>query len=164
MGNSMIFELEKEEKVKLIIKVNFEFTGSLSRIHKKPVYSGHTVFLETFLEEEGYEKHKLGNTEFKFYGSIEKPKQEKKDIPFMLSCFVSDAIAGSMDFEEFCREFGYCLDHTKVYEEIVEEQKNAEFIHWQCKEYYEEFTNIYGAFKGIDPYILLDYLNGNFEI
>jgi hypothetical protein len=48
---------------------------------------------------------------FEFWASIAKPELTTEyDVLNAFYCFVSDAISGMMDFEEFCSEFGYDND------------------------------------------------------
>lgn len=47
-------------------------------------------------------------TSFDFWASLNKPQiTESVEALEAFDCFVSDAIAGEMDFIEFCEEFGY---------------------------------------------------------
>lgn len=47
-------------------------------------------------------------TSFTFYQSVAQPEFKKeKELLWAFRCFVSDAISGEYDFDEFCSEFGY---------------------------------------------------------
>lgn len=64
--------------------------------------------------------------DFDFFGSIADYQQSKelgaKGLPFALYCFLSDAAAGMMPFEEFSSEFGYT------------DEKEAKRVWKGCKE------------------------------
>lgn len=52
---------------------------------------------------------------FDFWGSIAYPElRNRYDHLNAFYCFVSDAISGDMDFEEFCSEFCYDTDSRKA--------------------------------------------------
>lgn len=52
---------------------------------------------------------------FDFWGSIMEPTLEtEQDLIEALYCFMSDAQSGTMEFDDFCSEFGYELDSIKV--------------------------------------------------
>ena len=70
---------------------------------------------------------------FEFWASISNPKLKTEyDILNAFYCFVSDAIAGSYTFEEFCSEFGYNND-----------SRQAEKIYKKCKKQLEKLKKIY---------------------
>ena len=71
--------------------------------------------------------------EFFFHGShadyeAGKIQLSKDDLLHAFECFLSDAIAGDMDFEDFCNEFEY-----------DEDSRRAERIHTACQEQKENF-------------------------
>jgi hypothetical protein len=70
---------------------------------------------------------------FEFWASISNPKLKTEyDILNAFHCFVSDTIAGSYTFEEFCSEFGYNSD-----------SRQAEKIYRKCKKQLEKLKKIY---------------------
>ena len=70
---------------------------------------------------------------FEFWASIAKPELKTEyDILNAFYCFVSDAIAGSYTFEEFCSEFGHNND-----------SRQAEKIYRKCKKQLEKLKKIY---------------------
>lgn len=70
---------------------------------------------------------------FEFWASIANPELKTEyDILNAFYCFVSDAIAGSYTFEEFCSEFGYDND-----------SRQAEKIYKKCKKQLEKLKKIY---------------------
>lgn len=67
-----------------------------------------------------------GSDSFDYYGSAFDARNNKKILPAddllnALECIISDAIAGTYSFEEFCDEFGY-----------DEDSRSAERIHKAC--------------------------------
>ena len=73
---------------------------------------------------------------FDFYGSTadqEKHKTElnREDTLLAFRCFVDDALSGSMEFEEFCNEYGY-----------DEDSRRAEKIHRACKQSYNKMLDL----------------------
>lgn len=74
--------------------------------------------------------------DFLYHGSHADYKAGKKelnesDLLQAFECFLSDAIAGDMDFEDFCNEFGY-----------DEDSRRAERIHNACQEHKELFESL----------------------
>ena len=70
---------------------------------------------------------------FEFWASIANPELKTEyDILNAFYCFVSDAIAGSYNFKEFCNEFGYNND-----------SRQAEKIYRKCKKQLEKLKKIY---------------------
>lgn len=52
---------------------------------------------------------------FEYWGSIANPEITNEiDAFYAVCCLASDAVAGLMDFEEFCNEFGYDTDSRKA--------------------------------------------------
>lgn len=63
--------------------------------------------------------YKGNTTRFFFHGSINdyqngKMYYTKKEFPFLLYCFVSDAHSGQESFDNFCDNFGYDNDSRKA--------------------------------------------------
>ena len=55
-------------------------------------------------------------TSFDFWASLADPELSSEyDIINAFYCFVSDAIAGEMTFEDFCSDFGYDNDSMTAY-------------------------------------------------
>lgn len=82
---------------------------------------------------------KVTNTEtdqsitFEFWASMANPELNSEyDILNAFYCLVSDAIAGSENFEDFCSNFGYDTD-----------SKTAEKIYRKCKKQLEKLSKIY---------------------
>lgn len=48
-----------------------------------------------------------------FYGGELVENPTTADV---LSCLISDALAGDQDFEDYCKDFGYCEDSFKAYQ------------------------------------------------
>jgi|LSQX01.3.fsa_nt_gb hypothetical protein len=72
---------------------------------------------------------------FEFWASIANPELKTEyDLLNAFYCFVSDAIAGSYTFEEFCSEFGYNNDS---------DSRQAEKIYRKCKKQLEKLKKIY---------------------
>lgn len=70
---------------------------------------------------------------FEFWASIANPELKTDyDVLNAFYCFVSDAVSGSQDFENFCSEFGYNSD-----------SRQAEKIHKKCKKSLEKLKKIY---------------------
>lgn len=70
---------------------------------------------------------------FEFWASIANPELKTEyDMLNAFYCFVSDAIAGSYAFKEFCSEFGYNND-----------SRQAEKIYRKCKKQLEKLKKIY---------------------
>lgn len=83
-------------------------------------------------------------TRFDFWASIAKPElRTKYDVFNAFYCFVSDAIAGNMDFADFCAEVGY-----------DEDSRRAEKTWKACKRSAAKLNRIYDG----DLYELLDSL------
>lgn len=66
-----------------------------------------------------YIEYKGHRTSFFFHGSIHdynngKTYYNKKEFPFILYCFLSDAHSGYLTFDNFCSEFGYDTDSRKA--------------------------------------------------
>jgi len=81
---------------------------------------------------------------FEFWASNAHPVLNTEyDILNAFYCFVSDAIAGSYTFEEFCNEFGYDSD-----------SRQAEKIYRKCKKQLEKLKKIYDG----DIYELINEL------
>ena len=54
-------------------------------------------------------------TRFDFWASLARPELDtESDVLNAFYCFVSDAVAGSGDFETFCDEYGYNNDSIKA--------------------------------------------------
>ena len=70
---------------------------------------------------------------FYYYGShadweAGKTELTEKELLWAFRCFLEDALAGSYDFKEFCREFGYSEDSIKalrIYRECEKQLKKA---------------------------------------
>lgn len=70
---------------------------------------------------------------FEFWASIANPELKTEyDILNAFYCFVSDAIAGSESFDNFCSEFGYNTN-----------SRTAKKIHRKCKKQLEKLKKIY---------------------
>jgi hypothetical protein len=64
-------------------------------------------------------KHNGEKCSFKYHTSINdfaqgKDEMSESDLLNALDCLISDAIAGEMDFYNFCNEFGYDFDSRKA--------------------------------------------------
>jgi len=82
---------------------------------------------------------------FEFWASNARPTIEREyDVLNAFYCFVSDAVAGSETFENFCHEFGYDTD-----------SRTAEKIHKKCKKSLEKLNKIYDG----DIYDLVNELS-----
>ena len=78
--------------------------------------------------------------QFEYWMSIARPKMTTRmDLLEAVSCFLSDAHAGTMDYSEFCHEFGY--------EEWGEYGRNAQSDRiWKaCKRAYDKFDMVFDA-------------------
>jgi len=74
-------------------------------------------------------------TRFDFWGSIANPELTKEyDVLNALYCFVSDAVSGKENFENFCAEFGYDTD-----------SRTAERTWKACKKSLEKLQRIYSG-------------------
>jgi hypothetical protein len=81
-------------------------------------------------------------TRFDFWASIAHPEIDTEyDLMNAFRCFVDDALAGSMEFREFCADFGY-----------DEDSRRAEKIWNACKRSTAKLTRIYDG----DLYDLLN--------
>jgi hypothetical protein len=50
-------------------------------------------------------------TRFDFWASIAQPELRKRyDLLHAFYCFITDALSGQQEFDEFCSEFGYDVD------------------------------------------------------
>ena len=92
------------------------------------------------LNNENYHKVTIKNTEngkktsFDFWCSIVQPTFKKEyDLLNAFYCFLSDAISGTMSFEDFCSEFGYDID-----------SRRAEKTWKACKKSFNKFWNLTG--------------------
>ena len=72
--------------------------------------------------------------EFDFWASLAKPEvRSPREVLDAFECFLSDAISGNQDFEEFCSEFEYDTDSRK-----------AEKTWKACKSSYSKFKRVFG--------------------
>lgn len=82
---------------------------------------------------------------FEFWNSIAKGEiTEEQEILSAFYCFMSDALVGMQDFEEFCSEFGYDTD-----------SREAEKIHRKCIKSYNKFCKIFD----VDNNDIYDFIN-----
>lgn len=103
-----------------------------------PNNNSYTIYL--YSSEAGEKKA----TRFDFWCSLAHPVLTDEGLCNAFNCFVSDALAGDMDFEMFMAEFGY--DWKKI--------KEAKKIWQACKESLKKLQSIY---KG-DIYDLANFL------
>ena len=85
---------------------------------------------------------------FDWYGSTSDYEKrvlslDENDLLNALSCFISDALAGNTDFEDFCNEMCYDTDSRKAYK-----------IYKECVKSYNKFTKL--DLQGQDIY---DFIN-----
>lgn len=78
-----------------------------------------------------------GCTSFDYYGSHTDWENGQEELDESgknnaLYCFLSDAMAGNQDFENFCSEMGY-----------NEDSRTAERIHKACKKSYEKAIKLF---------------------
>lgn len=111
-------------------EVKSEFTGS-----KKAEWSGNDM-------PDNWNHHKISvkNTEtgtkisFDFWASLAEPKLSSEyDVLNAFYCFITDAIAGAEDFEEFCGNFGY---------DPYEDRKKAQKVHKSCQKSTEKYQKL----------------------
>lgn len=148
-GHSWLVELIPDEVI-IEITTIFNKYNNIEHIEKKT----DTAFFKQFKIKANYKGDKsakwnrnnynnylitVTNTEikerctFEFWASIAKPDIEtEKDILYAFYCFVSDAVSGDMEFEEFCGEFGYDTD-----------SRTAEKTWKACKRSTAELERIY---------------------
>lgn len=89
-------------------------------------------------------------TSFDFWGSVMNPSLESDyDLLNAFYCFVSDALSGLYNFDEFCGEFGYNTDSRK-----------AEKIYKACKRAYAKFERV----SGFSENEMYDFINKLSEV
>ena len=87
---------------------------------------------------------------FDFWASIMNPEiQSDEENTSAFYCFVSDALSGEMDFNEFCNEFGYDINHP-----------NRRKIYKACQKSNCKFHRV---FDGIDIYDFINELQEKHE-
>ena len=145
------------KKIKGIIKVlgkEFEITakhtGEIEGFPNSDDNMMHNVFNITVKRE--FENGAITKS-FKFYDSNANWEKGKTTMGLMdmllaFKSFLEDAWAGSMDFEEFCGEYGYNSD-----------SRRAEKIYNECKEQLEKVMDL-----GIYESELADFINTLNEI
>lgn len=117
------------------IEIRSEYYGYKSW----PLDGTNTNYHKIFIRNPKTKKH----TFFEFWASNLHPKvDDEHSLMEALECFLTDANAGSMEFEEFCGEFGYA-----VYKEDGYPNANAKRIWKNCKISKEKFDRV---FEGMD--------------
>lgn len=104
---------------------------------------------EWHAQRQNYHNHTLivsfqeNHIPFEFWGSLAQPEIQTDDQNISaFYCFLSDAVAGDMDFNEFCNTFGYDIDTPE-----------AENVWNAC---YEATQKVKSTFD--DLYELMDFL------
>jgi len=88
-------------------KVKAEFHGDKAASWNGNNYNYYKVIVKN--SETG------ATTSFDFWASLARPELDtESDVLNAFYCFVSDAVAGSGDFETFCDEYGYNNDSIKA--------------------------------------------------
>lgn len=106
-----------------------------------PCDSTNTNYHKILLRNLKTKKH----THFDFWASKAHPRiEDEKDLMEAFECFLTDAMAGDMEFEQFCQEFGY-----DVYREDGYPNANAKRIWKKCRISREKFDRI---FEGMNLY------------
>ncbi len=121
------------------IKVSAKLLGENNKF--MPEYGYNYVYNITVSNGEASVRFKY-NTSINDYKNG-KNYMESEDLRFALECFLSDATAGDMRFDDFCGEFGYDTDSRKAektYKECIKQCVRAQFI----------FTDMYKAYNELN--------------